>query len=309
MYITQTYDRGASKAKGHKPANRYTPFIQTLTKIGLYTRRTQAPKPLLVILKIEDTIQQNQTNRMKLIVLIIIFLFSLTNIIGQTEEPKLKISHLTGDFYIYTTYNTYEGSRVPANGMYLVTNNGVVMFDTPWDTTQFQLLLDSIKLKHNKNVTICIATHWHSDRTEGLEYYKNKGIKTYTTFLTDELCKKNKMKRAEYLIKKDTTFYIGQYTFETYYPGQGHTADNIVIWFDKEKILYGGCLIKGADAENLGYLGDANVTKYYSTLTNVEKKCPNPKFIIVSHSDWKNVNSLRHSIKLAKELERKNHIK
>ncbi len=244
---------------------------------------------------------------MRTIIFIIIFTFSLTYVFGQTEETKLKISHLTGDFYIYTSYNTYEGSQIPANGMYLLTNNGVVLFDTPWDTTQFQPLLDSIKLKHNKSVTLCIATHWHSDRTEGLEYYKQQGIKTYTTFLTDELSKKNKKKRAEFLMTKDTVFNIGQYSFETYYPGKGHTADNIIIWFSKEKILYGGCLIKGADAENLGYLGDANVVEYESTLKKVQKKCPEPKFIIISHSDWANTNSLKHSIKLARKLKQKNY--
>ena len=243
---------------------------------------------------------------MKKIILIIAFFFSLTNIFGQTNEPKLKISHLTGDFYIYITYNTYEGSKIPANGMYLVTENGVALFDTPWDATQFQPLLDSIKLKHNKDVTICIATHWHSDRTDGLEYYKQKGIKTYTTKLTDDLSKKNNKKRAEYLIEKDTIFNIGQYSFETYYPGQGHTEDNIVLWFNKEKVLYGGCLIKGAEAENLGYLGDGNVFEYETTLKNVQKKYPDPKYIIVSHHNWNNINSLKHSIKMAKELKRKN---
>lgn len=238
--------------------------------------------------------------------LIIAFFFSLTNIFGQTNEPKLKISHLTGEFYIYTTYNTYEGSKIPANGMYLVTGNGVVLLDTPWDTTQFQPLLDSIKLKHHKDVTICIATHWHSDRTDGLEYYRRKGIRTYTTKLTDDLSKKNNKKRAEYLMEKDTIFNMGQYSFETYYPGQGHTEDNIILWFNKEKILYGGCLIKGAEAENLGYLGDGNVFEYETTLKNVQKKYPDPKYIIVSHHDWNNINALKHSIKMAKKLKRKN---
>lgn len=236
----------------------------------------------------------------------LVFIFSLTRIFGQTEGAKLKISNLTGDFYVYTTYNTYEGEQIPANGMYLITTNGVVLFDTPWDTTQFQPLLDSINLKHKKEVKICIATHWHSDRTEGLAYYKQKGIKTYTTLLTDELAKKNNKKRAEFLMNKDTVFNIEPYSFETYYPGQGHTADNIVIWFSKEKILYGGCLIKGADAESLGYLGDANVTEYVTTLKKVQTKCPTPKFIVISHSDWNNNKSLKHSIKLAKKLKEKN---
>lgn len=239
---------------------------------------------------------------MRTILLPLIFIHSLTNVFGQQAEPKLKISPLTGDFYIYTTYNTYEGNRIPANGMYLVAKDGVVLFDTPWDTTQFQALLDTIKLKHHKDVTMCMATHWHGDRTAGLEYYKQLGIKTYTTSLTDELSKKNGHKRAEYLIEKDTVFNIGGYSFETYYPGQGHTADNIVVWFNQEKILYGGCLIKGADAKNLGYLGDANIDQYETTLRKVQKKYRKPKFIIVSHSDWDNLNSLKHSIKLAKKL-------
>jgi metallo-beta-lactamase class B len=242
------------------------------------------------------------TTMMRTILLTLIFVYSLTNVFGQQEEPKLKISPLTGDFYIYTTYNTYEGSRIPANGMYLVAKDGVVLFDTPWDTTQFQTLLDTIKLKHHKDVTMCLATHWHGDRTAGLEYYKQLGIKTYTTSLTDELSKKNGHKRAEYLIAKDTIFNIGGYSFETYYPGQGHTADNIVVWFDQAKILYGGCLIKGADAKNLGYLGDANIAAYETTLRRVQKKYRKPKFIIISHSDWDNLNSLKHSIRLAKKL-------
>jgi metallo-beta-lactamase class B len=243
---------------------------------------------------------------LRTIIFTIAFIFTLTNIFGQAENAKLKISHLTGDFYVYTTYNTYQETQVQANGMYLVTSNGVVMFDTPWDTTQFQPLLDSIKLRHNKTVIMCFATHWHSDKTAGLEYYRQQGIKTYTTKLTDELSKKNNKKRAEYLMANDTVFNAGQYSFETYYPGQAHTEDNIVIWFKKEKILYGGCLIKGADAEDLGYTDDGNVFEYASTLKRVKNKCRKPTFIVIAHSDWKNINSLMHSLKMAKELKKKN---
>ena len=231
-----------------------------------------------------------------------VFAFLLTNIFGQADYDKLKISHLTGDFFIYTTYNTYQESQVPASGMYVVTNKGVVMFDTPWDTTQFQPLLDSIKLRHNKMVVMCIATHWHSDKTAGLEYYRQQGIKTYTTALTDELSKKNNKKRAEFLMTKDTVFNIGQYYFRSFYPGQGHTVDNIVIWFKQEKILYGGCLIKGADDDNLGYLGDGNVMEYASTLRKVQKEFREPRFIVIAHNDWKDIHSLSHSLKMAKEL-------
>lgn len=242
---------------------------------------------------------------MRKIILSFTIIFFVPNIFAQSTDAKLKISHLTGNFYIYTTYNIYEGSKIPANGMYLLTSDGVILFDTPWDSTQFQPLLDSIKLKHKQKVLMCIATHWHSDRTEGLGYYKQQGIKTYTTALTDEWSKKNNKKRAEFLIHGDTVFTIGQYAFETYYPGEGHTADNIVIWFKKQKILYAGCLVKGADAENLGFLGDANEAEYAATLKRVKAKFKKPKYIIISHSDWSNNNSLNHCIKLAEKLNKR----
>src|SRR5678816_2361495 len=110
---------------------------------------------------------------MRTIVTVLYLLFFLSNISGQHEDDRLKITRLTGEFYVFTTFNSFQGNLIPANGMYLVTNEGVVMFDTPWDTTQFQPLLDSIKSRHGKNVILCIATHFHEDRTGGLQYYSH----------------------------------------------------------------------------------------------------------------------------------------
>ena len=235
------------------------------------------------------------------LIFICVISFLLGKVSAQSNK-KLLIEHLSGNFYVYTTYNTYLDSKVRANGVYLVTKKGVVLFDTPWDSTQFQPLLDSITARHNKKVIMAFATHWHSDKTAGLDYYKQLGIKTYTTQLTDELSKKNNAKRAEFLMAKDTSFVVDQYQFETYYPGEGHTQDNIVIWFPKEKILLGGCLVKGAKDKNLGYLGDGNINEYANSLLNVQQKYPNPKFIITTHSDWRNINSLKNSIRMAKQL-------
>lgn len=236
---------------------------------------------------------------------ILFLVFFVSGAGAQNGGSKLRITRLTGEFYIFTTFNSYKGILVPANGMYLVTNDGVVMFDTPWDTTQFQSLLDSIKNRHKKNVVVCIATHFHEDRTGGLQYYSQKGIRTYTTRQTDELSRKRGMKTAQFLIDKDTVFTIGQYSFQTYFPGPGHAPDNIVVWFEKEKILYGGCLIKSADDSDLGYLGDANVKEYASTIRNVQAKCKNAKYIIPGHGNWANKESLEHTLQMAQQLKEK----
>jgi glyoxylase-like metal-dependent hydrolase (beta-lactamase superfamily II) len=219
---------------------------------------------------------------------------------GQISQPKLTITHLTGDFYVYTTYNLYGKEYVPSNSMYLVTNKGVVMFDTPWDTTQCQPLLDSIQQRHHQQVVLSISTHFHEDRTGGLAFLQSKGVKTWSSFQTLELCKQRGEKQAAFYFTKDTTFNIGNHHFQTYYPGAGHAPDNILIWFGKEKVLYGGCFIKSTEATSLGNLSDANLQEWPLSIHKVINKFPVPKYVIPGHEGWSNNRSLQHTLQLLK---------
>jgi len=223
---------------------------------------------------------------------------------GQLPEPKLQIMNLTGNFYVYTTYGEYNNVKYPANGMYVITSAGAVIFDTPWDTTQFQPLLDSILVRHQTKAVLCFATHFHEDRTAGLEYYSRKGIQTFTTRHTDSLSQARGMKRAQYLMNRDTSFVSGGYKFDVYYPGPGHAPDNIVIWFPEQRILYGGCLVKSTDDQTLGNLNDANVNEYAKTLSRVIKRSGDAAFVIPGHNSWRNNRSLYHCFDLAKKLKK-----
>ncbi|WP_293787463.1 PEDO-3 family subclass B1 metallo-beta-lactamase [uncultured Pedobacter sp.] len=229
------------------------------------------------------------------------FLFGLSAFASFAQNPKLKIKHLTGDLYAYTTYNTYNGAVTDANAVYLVTNRGVVVIDAPWDSKQFQQFLDSIAAKHHQKVVLAIATHSHGDRAGGLAFFKSKGIKTYTSKLTDELLKTNKEPRAAYTFTNDTTFTVGQYKISTYYAGKGHTKDNIVVWFPKDKVLFGGCLIKSTEADNLGYIREADLAEWPKSIQKLKQKYPDTKFVITGHDAWGNRESLDHTLKLLTE--------
>ena len=227
------------------------------------------------------------------------FQFSMLTL-AQTNS-KLLISPLTQNFYIYTTYgDPGNGTLFPSNGMYVVTEEGVVLLDTPWDSTQFQPLLDSIQARHHKEVVMCIATHFHEDRTAGLEYYRQKGIRSYSTGKTDSLSKERNEHRAEFVIYDDTTFDFGSTSFETYYPGKGHSPDNIVIWFGKELILYGGCFVKSVEANGLGNLAEASIDDWIVSVEKVQARFRSPEFIIPGHQDWKSKKALEHTLKLLK---------
>ena len=67
----------------------------------------------------------------------------------EKQSNNLKISHLTGDYYIYETYAFFKGVRLPASSMYIVTSEGVVLVDTPWHEAEVEPLLDSIAKRHH----------------------------------------------------------------------------------------------------------------------------------------------------------------
>jgi glyoxylase-like metal-dependent hydrolase (beta-lactamase superfamily II) len=215
---------------------------------------------------------------------------------GQTG--RLEISHLTGDFYVFTTYGTYRGQPVPANGLYLVTPGGAVMIDSPWDTTQFAPLLDSIRVRHGKEVVLCLATHSHADRTAGFDFLRERGVKTFTSEQTYQLSRAGGYKLAEFRFQKDTTFTVGGRSFTAFYPGEGHTRDNIVVWFPEARVLYGGCLVKSTEATDLGNVAEANVAAWPATMQNLRRKFPRPRYVIPGHQNWASTESLRHTVKL-----------
>lgn len=229
-------------------------------------------------------------------------IFLLTSAISWAQSTALRIEPAAKDCYVFITYHDYKGQRISANGLYVVTNAGVMMIDSPWDTTQFQPLLDSIWKRHHQHVVACIATHFHEDRTGGLAYYRQQGIRTYTTTKTDSLSKKRGMPRAEFLLKRDTVLKVGQYTFRTFFPGHGHAPDNIVVWVESQRLLYGGCLVKSVDDTTLGNLGDADVNAYAPTLRRVISTFPHPRVVITGHNQWRDVRSLEHTLKMAEAV-------
>ena len=211
---------------------------------------------------------------------------------------QLEISQLSNNTYVYTTYKDLGAYVFGSNSMIIVSDSGIILLDTPWDTTQFQPLLDSLTFKFHKPVVLCIATHYHDDRTAGLEFFAKNGIKTYSSFQTLELCKKFGEKKAEFYFLNDTTFEIGNLRIQTYFPGGGHTKDNIVVWIENEKILYAACFVKSTDSRNLGNLNDADLMHWSASLEKVKKKFPNPTYIIPGHQSWKDNNSIEHTLKL-----------
>lgn len=230
-------------------------------------------------------------------IFLILFLLTMAHS-GFSQEPGLKIEKLTKDFYIYTTYVAYSGVKTSANALYMLSKDGVILFDTPWDPDQYQPLLDSIRNRHHQEVIAVYATHSHEDRAGGFGFFNKKGIPTYATAATNAILKADHKPEATHLIELDKTIHIGGKQFVIKYFGEGHTADNVVIWFPKEKILDGGCLIKSSEAKNLGYVGEANVKEWPKTISKIQQTFKKINWVIPGHDGWKQQGHLENTLKL-----------
>lgn len=227
-------------------------------------------------------------------IIIMSFIFSFS--FGQ--EAPLKIEKLNNNIYITTTYNTFNNVKYSGNAAYLITKKGVILFDTPWDETQYQPLLDSIKTKHNLPVIAVYASHWHDDRAGGFAYYQKKGIPTYATALTNSILREKGLTEATHEIKLGKTIRVGGQQFVIDFVGEGHSLDNTIVWFPKYKIMNGGCLIKGADAQNMGFVGDGNINAWPQTIQTLQTRYPNIKKVIPGHDQWQLDGALERTIQL-----------
>ena len=231
--------------------------------------------------------------------LFVLCLLASTTAFAQKQAKKIEIRHLTKNVYVCVSYGypPGDGEPFPANSLFAVTPKGVVLINTPWGDEQTQQLVDSVKQRFNKKVIFCVATHFHDDCVGGLDVLKKQGAKTYTTRQTYALAKKEKNELPQYTFTGDTTFNVGGLTLQAYYPGAGHTKDNIVVWLPKDKILFGGCLVKSLEANTKGFTGDADLKQWPSSIKNVQSRFKNARYVIPGHQGWQGgLKQLGHTL-------------
>lgn len=230
-------------------------------------------------------------------------LFCLISMLANAQNQlKIKVTPLTSRLLVHTTSRVYQGEPFPSNGIIAKTEDGIVLVDTGWDTLtdtdQTQQLLDWIDKNLHQPVKLCIVTHFHDDRVGGIAVLRKAGVRVISTALTAEKAVKEGYERPEGILPNDTTFVVGKLPIRCIFPGEGHTSDNIVVWFPTEKTLHGGCFIKSYAAFGLGNVADANVNEWANSIRRLQQKIPTPKFIIPGHQEWDKSTSLNHTLKL-----------
>jgi glyoxylase-like metal-dependent hydrolase (beta-lactamase superfamily II) len=229
---------------------------------------------------------------------IITFLLLFPCITFADNDVQLKITQLSDNVYQHTSYKEIGSwGMVGASGLIVVDGGNAHIIDTPWTQEDTEKLIRWIKAK-DLIVKSSIVTHFHEDASGGIPFLNNSNIKTYATTLTNNFLSLENREKSSDEISNDT-FELVKNSIEVFYPGAGHTQDNIVVWLPKEKILFGGCFVKSINSKNLGNMEDASVKNWPKSIQKVINKYPNIKVVVPGHGKVGDVNLLKHTAQLA----------
>jgi metallo-beta-lactamase class B len=214
-------------------------------------------------------------------------------------SDQLKIKSLGTNIFVHISYLvTNDFGKVECNGMVYLHGDEAIVFDTPTDDKAASELIDWIEVKQGKKIKAVVVTHFHEDCLGSLKQFHDNETMSYALSNTIELARDA---GVEVLPISGFDHHIeftvgGEPIYATYY-GAGHTKDNIVGYVPNEQTLFGGCLIKTLNAGK-GYLGDAHVQEWPTTVEAIKKNLPQIKRVIPGHGNEGGKELLDYTIEL-----------
>lgn len=217
---------------------------------------------------------------------------------GTEDSGYVELYKVKNNIWVHTSYADYNGNRTSSNGLVIDTSDGLILIDTPWNNEQTKELIKLTKSKFNKNFSLAVITHAHEDRIGGIDTLLENKIDVRSISLTAQLAEKNGFKKPVPSLDSEPNINVGDVGIEVFYPGEGHAADNIVVWIPQYKVLFGGCLIKSMDSKGLGSTTDTNIGQWPVSVNKVLEKYPDPDIVIPGHGKWGGIELIKHTLEL-----------
>lgn len=239
---------------------------------------------------------------MKRLLTALVLLVSLSSAQAAGVVPELEIRPLANDVYLHTSYQVVDGfGLVDSNGLVVLLGKDAYLIDTPWSAQDTQKLLDWIEAR-GLTLKGSVSTHFHDDRTAGIAFLNARNIPTHASTMTNDLLRRAGKPLASHAFSGDLRLAQGR--IEVFYPGPGHTKDNLVVYLPNQKLLFGGCFIRAAEATNLGNVRDASVKLWPASAAKTLDRYPETQVVVPGHGKVGDASLLAHTRELALEANR-----
>lgn len=204
-------------------------------------------------------------------------------VLAETRlADDVSVRMIAPGLWVHTTTATLGGEPVPANGMLLETDSGSVLVDSGWTDEQTSALLAWAERDLRRPVRTAVVTHAHADRSGGIAALRRAGVTVLGHPLTARLVVREGRAAPDTLAGL-AAGVVRLSGIELFYPGAGHAPDNIVAYFPRPRVLFGGCLVKADTATTVGNVADADVREWPSSVERVRARFPAAATVVPGH--------------------------
>jgi glyoxylase-like metal-dependent hydrolase (beta-lactamase superfamily II) len=226
---------------------------------------------------------------------ILTLLLTLLAFSAQAEEydavsVEVKAQKLTGNAYyipgLSGAATEYEGFI--SNAGFVVTNEGVVVFDALGTPSLANAMLGEIRKITDQPIKIVVMSHYHADHLYGLQVFKDEGAQVWApkgtwdyldsetaetlldsrrTALLPWVTDDTYLVKPDRIIEQDTKFSLGNHEFMINYFGKVHSDGDMSLLSVNDQTLYSGDIIFEG---RLPFVGDANIIDWVKTLERMQ---------------------------------------
>ena len=215
-------------------------------------------------------------------------------------DETLTIEPLSPTLWQFRASHSWEGGKpIEANGLFVMGESGIAMIDTGWTDSQAATLIDWIEAQTSKRVRYVVATHWHWDRMGGMAEVNRRGIRGVALERSAVLGLEHQIAAPAIRFHDLLEIDLGNRSVELYFPGGGHTEDNIVVWLEADRLLFGGCMVKSLSS-SIGYLDDATLEDWEGSLQRVAERYPEARRLLPGHGEEGDLKLLDHTAALVR---------
>lgn len=225
-------------------------------------------------------------------------LIAVCRCFAQPPAFRTQLIPLDSGVYVHLSSQIIDGAWFPCNGLVVLTADSAVLIDSGWGVKAADRIVHLIEEQLHRPVAACISTHFHDDRTGGVPWLRKHGVRTYANARTRVLATAQGKACPQYALADDTLLTIDGVTLRCWFPGPGHAPDNTVVWLPQQRILFGGCLVKSMEAQDLGNIHDADLAAWPATIRAVQARFPDVRTVVPGHQAWGDAALLQHTLDL-----------
>ena len=178
-----------------------------------------------------------------------------------------------------------ENEGFMSNAGFVVTREGVVVFDTLGSPSLAQAMLQDIRKITDVPIKYVIVSHYHADHYYGIQVFKDAGAEVWAHkgakgVIGSEAARQRFEQRKDVLkpwisdtyqrfyepdlwLEGDTDFLLGGIHFSLRHVGPAHSSEDMALFVKEDGVLYAGDLVfKG----RIPFVGDADSKLWLSAL-------------------------------------------